>query len=213
MLTDKDKELISARVREIEAFSGTEIVTAFTERCDHYPEIQWKAFALGTALTAAAISLSDVMFNDWFAFKLTLALGLSFCSGLLLMLFTVVLPSFARLFVDPARAEAEARQYAEGLFLQHELFATPARRAVLLLVARFERKVVILPDHGLQKTLTPPVLDSIIKTMIARLAHGELVVAFDAGLSALADFLGAPLPDSPAVGNQLPDEPIVKCEP
>lgn len=213
MLTDKDKMRISTKVCEIEAFSHAEIVTAFTERCDHYPEIPWKAFALGTALTAATLSLAGGLFDDWIASQPTFALALSLCGGLILMLLTAVLPPFARLFLDPARAEAEARQYAEGLFLQHELFATPARRAVLLLVARFERKVVILPDHGLQKTLTQPVLDSIIAVMAARLAHGELVAAFDAGLAALANFLREPAPGSPAVGNQLPDEPIVICEP
>jgi putative membrane protein len=212
MLTDKDKERISAQVREIEARSGAEIVTAFTERCDHYPEIPWMAFALGAALTSAVLVLAGGLSGDRLALPLTLALALSLWAGLVLLLLTAVLPPFARLFLDPARAGAEARQYAEGLFLQHQLFATPARCAVLVLVARFERKVVILPDRGLQERLTPPVLDRIIAVITARLARDEVADAFAAGLATLEPLLDTQAPGAPGVGNQLPDEPIVTRE-
>jgi putative membrane protein len=123
-------------------------------------------------------------------------------------LLTVVLQPVARLFLEGARAEAEVRQYAEGLFLQHELFATPARRAVLLLVTRFERRVVILPDRGLQPALTPPVLGGIVAVMTARLARGEVAAAIEAGLVALEPYLGAPVAGETDVGKLLPDEPI-----
>lgn len=211
MLTDADKARIGARVREIEAHTGAEIVTVFAERCDHYPEIPWKAFALGAALTAAGLALAGGLFGDRFGPPLTLALSL--CGGLVPLLLTAVLPPFARLFLDRVRAEAEARQYAEGLFLQRELFATPARRAVLLLVARFERRVVILPDRGLQAALTPPALDRVIAAMTARLAHGEVAAAFDDGLAALEPLLGASTPGVRTAGNRLTDEPVEGHDP
>ena len=209
MLSDTEKGRISAQVRAIEARSGTQILTAFTERSDHYPEIPWRAFSLGAALTAAFLAL----LGERIGLSLTFALVLSLCGGLVTLLFTVVLQPVARLFLERARAESEARQYAEGLFLQHELFAAPARRAVLLLVARFERKVVILPDRGLQATLTPPVLDSIVAVMTAHLARGEVVAAFEAGLAALEPHLGEPAAGMADAGQPLADEPLVSYEP
>lgn len=138
MLSEPDKARITEQVREIESHSGVEIVTAFTARCDDYPEIPWKAFALGTTLTSTILAFGDSLLGDRLALSIMLMLTLSLCGGLMLLLLTVVLPSFARLFLGRARAEVEARQYAKELFLRHELFAAPARRAVLLVVARFK---------------------------------------------------------------------------
>jgi len=208
-LSDTEKGRISAQVRAIEARSGTQIVTAFTERSDHYPEIPWRAFSVGAALTAAFLALASGLLGERIGLSLTIALVLSLCGGLVTLLFTVVLQPVARLFLERARAESEVRQFAEGLFLQHELFAAPARRAVLLLVARFERKVVILPDRGLQATLTPPVLDSIVAVMTAPLARGEVVAAFEAGLAALEPHLGEPAAGVANAGQLLADEPLV----
>jgi putative membrane protein len=206
MLTDADKARIGARVRDIEARTGAEIVTVFAERCDHYPEIPWKAFALGAALTAAGLALAGTLPGDRFAPPLPLALVLSLSGGLALLLLTALLPPIARLFLDRVRAETEARQYAEGLFLQRELFAAPARRAVLLVVADFEHRVVILPDRGLREMLTPQALDRVIAVMTARLKRGEHAAAFDEGLSALVPLLGTP--PGAGGGTRLPDEPI-----
>jgi putative membrane protein len=208
MLSETDKARIGARVRELEARSGAEIVTVFAERCDHYPEIPWKAFALGAALTAAGLALVSSLHSDWAGQPLTLVLPLSLSGGLFLMLLTAVAPPFARLFLDRVRAESEARQYAEELFLQRELYAAPARRAVLLLVARFEREVVILPDRGLQTALAPEVLGKVIASMTARLARGEYAAAFDDGLAALEPLLVTPAPETSATGNRQPDEPV-----
>jgi len=213
MLSDTEKGRISAQVRAIEARSGTQIVTAFTERSDHYPEIPWRAFSLGAALTAAFLALASGLLGERIGLSLTFALVLSLCGGLVTLLFTVVLQPVARLFLERARAESEVRQFAEGLFLQHELFAAPARRAVLLLVARFERKIVILPDRGLQATLTPPVLDSIVAVMTAPLARGEVVAAFEAGLAALEPHLGEPAAGMADAGQPLADEPLVSYVP
>jgi putative membrane protein len=207
MLSETDKARIAARVREVEARCGAEIVTVLAERCDHYPEIPWKAFALGTALTAAGLALGVSLCKGWADSPLTLTLALSLGGGLFLMLLTAVAAPIARLFLDRVRAQAEARQYAEGLFLERELFAAPARRAVLLLVARFEREVVILPDRGLRESLTPTALDRVIASMTAHLKLGEYAAAFEDGLTALEPLLGTP-PGMSSGGNYLPDEPV-----
>jgi putative membrane protein len=208
VLSDSDKERIGARVRELEARSGAEIVTVLAERCDHYPEIPWRAFALGAALTAAGLALVSGLYSGWPGPPLALALALGLSGGLFLMLLTAVAPPFARLFLDRVRAESEARQYAEELFLQRELYAAPARRAVLLLVARFERKVVVLPDSGLRETLAPPALDRVIAVMTMKLARGEYAAAFDDGLATLEPLLAQPAAGRPATGNSQPDEPL-----
>jgi uncharacterized membrane protein len=202
MLTDTDKARISKRVSEIEARSGVQIVTAFTPRCDDYPELPWKAFGLGVAFAAAALVLAGTCCVT----TVTIALALCLCTGLAAMLLTFSCPPFARLFLGSLRAEAEARQCAEGLFLQQELFTAPARRSVLLLVARFERRVVILPDSGLQEVLAPEALNQVVAAMTGQLRRGGCAAAFLDGLAALEPLLG--VSSASATGNALPDETL-----
>ena len=62
------------------------------------------------------------------------------------------MPAFARLFLRKSRAAVEVLQYAKMQFLDRELFATPNRTAILVLVSMLERRVVILADKGLRRT-------------------------------------------------------------
>ena len=51
--------------RALEARTGVEVVTAVVGKCDGYPEIVWKAFALGASLAALVVIALDVVRPDW----------------------------------------------------------------------------------------------------------------------------------------------------
>ena len=51
-LGDADKAAIEARVAALEQALGIEVVTVVTARSDAYPQIVWRAFALGAAFAA-----------------------------------------------------------------------------------------------------------------------------------------------------------------
>ena len=56
---------LDARIRLLEKNTGIELVTAVVGKCDHYPEIPWKAFALGVAFGALVIVVQGVLRPDW----------------------------------------------------------------------------------------------------------------------------------------------------
>jgi putative membrane protein len=85
-------------------------------------------------------------------------------------------------------------QYAESLFLSHELFSTEDRRGILLLVSQFERQVVILPDAGVRDLLGREVLTGIIADMTLHLRRNELREALESGLDGIRTALGSPQP-------------------
>jgi hypothetical protein len=66
-------------------------------------------------------------------------------------------PAYARLLPAPARRDREVRQYAQCLFLEHDLSRTTARTAVLLLVARFERKVELVRTPASATRIARPI--------------------------------------------------------
>ena len=74
------------------------------------------------------------------------------------------------------------------MFLDREIFRTSARRAVLLLVSRFERVTVVLPDTGLTRYAPPAELDRVAAAMRAALPRGE-AAAFEAGFRSLQALL------------------------
>lgn len=182
-LGETDRQGIEERAARLEARTGVQVVAAFADRCDDYPEIPWKAFALGAALASLAVALG---LQGAVLAALTL-LG----AGAAAALATVFLPAFARRFLQAGRRDAEVRQYAESLFLKHELFRTHERCGILVLVGLFERSVVILPDCGLRERIGTAELEDVIALMAPALADGRHAAAMLDGLNALEALLVA----------------------
>jgi len=180
-LSDTDRKEIAERAERLEARTGVQVAAAVVGRCDAYPEIPWKAFALfsGLSLLAASLWHPDAVLGG-----LTFLLG-----GAAAALATVFLPGFARLFLDAARREAETRQYAAAFFLANGLSRTQRRRAILLLVGVFERSVVVLPDSGL--ALAEAELQEVIARMTPQLAAGRVAPDLREGLDAREALLAA----------------------
>jgi putative membrane protein len=207
-LTDQERIRLDQRIAEAEKRTGAQIVLAVIERSDSYAELPWKAFALGASIAGLLVSLTVLFRPEWTtpatiltAVVVTLAIG---GTAALLCIFV---PQFARLFLHTHRAEVEVREHAKSLFLSHELFATHKRTGLLLLVSLFERQIVILPDTGLRKCLSPDAMHGIIASMTPVLAAGRTAYALEEGLKRLEDVLSAAA-HAQSGKNELPDEII-----
>ena len=182
-LSENDRQGITERAERLEERTGVQVVAVLVDKCDAYPEIPWKAFALGAALAALAVALGLQG-----AILATLAL---LGAGAAAALATIFLPAFARLFLVAGRRDAEVRQYAESLFLRHALFNTRNRCGILILVGLFERSVVILPDSGLRERIGDAELKDIVALMTPALSGGRQAAALQDGLNALEALLVA----------------------
>jgi putative membrane protein len=187
ILNDQERNRLDQRIAEAEKRTGAQIVLAVVKRCDSYPEIPWKAFAIGASIGAFAVFLLELFFFSWMP-QTTLLIGVilaTLFAGIAFALVTVGIPGLARIFLAENRSEEEVRQYAESLFLNRELFATSKRTAILLLVSMFERQVMILPDTGLSDILTHEAINGVISEMAPFLAKGDLARAMETGLENL----------------------------
>lgn len=204
-----ERRNIGERAARLEARTGVQVVAAVIGKCDAYPEIPWKAFALGAAMAALAAVMLDWLRPAWpsqhGAVLYTLAV---MGAGAACALLAVFVPAFARLFLDAATRDAEVRQYAESFFLAHDLFRTEARHAILILVGVFERKVVILPDAGLRARLAEAELGEVIAQMAPQLAAGRCAAALRDGLDALEALLAARGFVGGTVGDEIGQEVI-----
>ena len=215
-LTLAEQQQVRTRVAAFEAATGVQLVTTARSRCDDYPEIPWKAFAAGAAAATLAVVL-DLLFpdigamrafaglvGDWGGTAADMAL-MMLGAGLVSAGIAITVPAYARVFLSTARAEGEMRQAAQALFLEHELFQTRARTGVLMLVAVFERRVVLLADRGLSAQLPAGALDEAVATMAKPLRAGDWVAAFAAGIDKLEAIAVTRGPAHDGTDNALPD--------
>lgn len=103
--SDKEQQQINTLVRRFEANTGVEAVARVIRKADAYPEIPWKAYALGSAIGAvfafAFKFLRPDRSTEWTgASDAMIVIGL----GAFFAVATPFVPAAARLFLDPVRA-------------------------------------------------------------------------------------------------------------
>jgi len=181
---------VRQRVAGLERSTGVEVIAAVIARADSYPEIPWKAFALGASLAllaATAVALTAPGGEGAEAIVETAVAALA--TGGAAALATVWVKPLARLFLTHARRQAEALQYAQAMFLDAGLQRTPRRDGILLLVSLFEHEVVVLADDGVRTRLGPAALDAVVSAVTAALKHGRIQDALLDGLARLEETL------------------------
>jgi putative membrane protein len=213
-LDDRKRQELDRRVAEAERKTGAEIVLAVARRCDSYPELPWKAFALGAAVAGLGVCARSAFRPSWTPdADLWLAVAATLAAGAVSALLSVLFPPFARLLLDRHRAEGEATQYAQALFSSRNLAATKGRNGVLLLVGLFERRVVVLPDAGIAKRLDPATTAGIAAAMTSAMKASGVAGALEAGLARLEEALAATAPVGGATADELPNRLIEEDRP
>ena len=209
ILNDQERRKLDSRISEAEKVTGAQIVMAVVKRSDSYPEIPWKAFAVGVSVAGLMVCLLDLVFSTWMprTTLLITAISATFLVGILFALLTIGITGLARLFLTENRSQEEVRQYAESVFLDRGLFATRQRTGILVLVSMFERQVIILPDTGLQGFLSRETIEEIISAMAPILASGDVARALEEGLRGLEKILAGKFKDD-LPPNELSNEII-----
>jgi len=191
-LNNEERNRLHQHVAEIEKRTGAQIVFAVIERSDNYDELPWKAFALGVSIACLVVGAANYLRPEWSSgTDVIIAVVAMLAAGAGLALLAVGVPALARLFLAGQRASVEVRQYAESLFLAHELFATRSRSGILLLISLFERQIIILPDTGLRQIISPDALQIIIDRMSRELASGRIARSLEEGLAELEKIIDA----------------------
>jgi uncharacterized membrane protein len=209
-LSEKEQQQINTLVGRFEADTGIQAVAAVVERADAYPELPWKGYAIGSALGALAVVLYPHPLTDWSAASTLGYHAMAIIGAGALVAAATLVPALGRLLLDRVRAEGEVRQRATVMFLERGIFRTAARRAVLLLVSRFERVTIVLRDTGLAQYTSPEGLAHVAAAMRAALPRGE-AAAFEAGLDELRVLLGSHGYVATAAGaNELDDGVVME---
>ena len=187
VLSETDREAISAAVAEAEKQTAGEIVPLVVSTSYHYPMADVIG---GASLALPAALLLTPLIGGWFwigPWNLWLFLGLFsliFPAALLIVRHTLALK---RMFISNREIEEEVKEAAATSFFRKGVFRTRDETGVLIFISLFERRVWVLADRCINRKVPQGRWDAIVAGIVAGIREKRAVEAI---CTAVADIGG-----------------------
>jgi putative membrane protein len=198
------RERIAAAVRDAEARTTGQIVPVVVERSDGYPEARLRGALYAAALAGAAGAIAD----HWVPLPVVELVG----AQLLAALAGALLASWdplERLLARGAPMARATRQRALRAFHENDLHHTRDGTGVLVFASLFERRAVILGDHGIHARMGDEEWQRAVDLLSAGMGAGDPARGFRDAIAAvgarLAEHFPRPAAGPEGPGNELPD--------
>jgi putative membrane protein len=163
----RDREAIAEAACTAEGSTSGEIVPFVVGACDDYPETGWKAAVLG-ALVGAGGGISLHFLTGFWGGSLWLwvvlpALLLAIAGAIAVRLSD----GLRRFLVRDEILDLRARRRAAIAFLEEEVFDTRDRTGILIFVALFEHRVVVMGDAGINRAVPEGAWEHVVEDLVA----------------------------------------------
>ena len=198
MITESDKTLIAAAIRQAEAFTAGEIFCVIARHSSEYRLVPL-AWAASVALLAPLplIYLTSASVEGIYLAQLTVFLVTALVLSHPKLRFSIV-PRQAR--HDRAHAEAMRQFFAQGLN------RTEHRTGVLIFASEGERYAEIVADAGINEKVAPRVWDDAIEVLVTAIKAGRPADGFLAAIERCGAVLAAHFPPGALNRDELPDK-------
>lgn len=209
--SEADREAIRAATREAERRTSGELVVYVVERCDPHPEIAWKGALIGGAVSALCAAFAVWQFGGWGApdyLWILIGLQLGLLGGWLLSR----LPAVARRLVDPGALMSRVEGRAAEAFIEESVFATKERTGVLIFVALFEHRVIVLTDEAIDARVQAGAWDAIAAGIARGIREGAPTRALIGAVEQCAILLTEHGVTSAEATNEISNEPRFRSE-
>jgi len=201
-----DREAIHAATTAAEQKTAGELVVYVTERCDPHPEVAWKGALVGGALGALCAGVAVWRFGGWGApDQLWILIG--FQLGLVAGWMASRLDAVARRLIGEEALGSRVDGRAAEAFLDEKVFATRERTGVLIFVALFEHRVLVLADEGIDERVADEAWDEISGELALGIRRGAPAAALIHAVERCAALLEAHGVQAVNQENQLSNKP------
>lgn len=185
---EADRRRIEEAVRAAERSTEGELLVNIVRACGEYGSAGWRC----GALLAALISLGLGLFGP--ALPLTAFLGAQ-TAALLFGHVAARWEPLRRRFVSEVMLEAAAQRRAASAFAEQGLRLTANRTGILILIALFEHRVVVLADEGVNCRLeTGESWDEVVELVLAGIRRDELADGIVSAVARCGEILAHSLP-------------------
>lgn len=205
-----DLEAIREATTAGESRTAGEIVPYVVERVVERDEARWRGATLGALGIALAAGIFNALGDVWGGYGvlwITLPAIVGAGVGYLAASFDAI----GRRLIPEDHIDRFVHLRAEAAFLEEEVFATRDRTGILIFLALFERRAVILADEGIHRSVPEgewrQVVDDVVRGMKAGRAAKALVEAVTRCGGLLEEFEIERRSDDE---NELPDAPRIR---
>ena len=189
LLTEADRNRIEDAARRAEERTSGEIVPYLVAACDDYDDACWKAGALGAMLLALVAGIVHQFGGFWAGWGVAWV-SLPTLVGAAAGYVTARRIATVRRWLVPTEVlELRVRRRAMTAFVEEEVFSTRDRTGILLFVALFEHRVVVLGDEGISRAVDPGEWTSIVETLIGEIRARRFVDGMIAAIGACGELL------------------------
>jgi putative membrane protein len=201
MQLDQDfSRAIEAAVQRAEADTSAELVVVACARAGRYLDLSLIGGAIVALAAMATIFYLPLYFHPISAL-LVVAVAFAVATGVLHQS-----PGALRWLLPRQRRLREVARRADREFTRQQVFATPERNGLLILVCLLEDRVVILPDSGIDRHQPRAVWNEIVAPL--RPARDEVSVLAQA-LERVGELLGRSCPKHERDLDDLPNAPRI----
>ncbi len=174
---------------DAEQQTSGEIVAYLVNRVDDYEEAMWKGSALG-AMGAAAIGGFGHWLGGFWGIPAVLWMTLpAFAGGAAGYVATRLFAPLQRWLISDEDLDRRVRLRAEAAFLDEEIFNTRDRSGILIFIALFEHRALILGDTGIHQKVGESAWEQLVDKLVTGIRAGRTTEALVAAIRRCGDLL------------------------
>jgi len=201
LLSDTEKQQVTAAIAAVESQTDAELVTVLAARADDYAHVPVLWAAALALLTPGVLALTPLWFDMWSLLALQW--------GVFIVLAAVLrLPTLRMRLVPRRLKQWRAAQMARRQFLAQSLHHTRGNTGVLIFVAEAEHYVEVLGDSGISRHVSQEQWQHIVDDFTAKVRKGDTLQGFLDCVGACGALLLQHVPATDQK-NELPNHMIV----
>ena len=210
LFSEADLEAIQTATAAGELRTAGEIVPYIVERVVESDTARWRGATLGALGAALAAGLVNAFGDFWGGFGvwwITLPTVVGAGVGYLVAGFDAV----GRHLIPEDHIERAVHLRAEAAFLEEEVFATRDRTGILVFLALFEHRAVILADEGIHRSVPKGEWQHLVDDLISGIKEGRAAEALVEAITRCGGLLEQyEVERRPDDEDELPDAPRIR---
>jgi putative membrane protein len=203
LLTDSERAEITQAIQEAEKQTSCEFVVAEISQCDDYNSTT----LLWGIIMALIVEITAFLLYPNSTLKLVAGEFIGLLVGFLVI---GHIPSMKKLLVPKSKMYNEVHYRAEAEFYQNGLHETKEENGILIMLAVFERMVVILGDKGVNSKVAPDYWEAMKNKIIRGIEQKQTGKVITEAIKSSVDELKKHFPVKPGDKNELPDNVVTE---